>query len=83
MVIAMIEWSRFDMDVWEGRYNAYPHRSNSVSVGGLPCLPHRWNVVTGSVAGKGRHRSVGIVMVLCINVLPDGCLAALTQFHLC
>src|SRR5881296_3806003 len=73
----------FDMDVREGRYDAYPHCSDGVGVSGLPSLSHGRNVVTGPVAGERRHRSVGIVMVLCIDVLPDGCLAALTQFHFC
>jgi len=58
-------------------------QSEIKKVSGLPSLSHGRNVVTGPVAGERRHRSVGVVMILCIDVLPDGCLAALTQFHLC
>src|SRR5258708_36751661 len=80
VVIAMIQWSRYDMDVREGRYDAYPHRSNGVGVGGLPRLPHGRNVITGPVAGERRHRPFGIVLVLFLDVLPDGALAASPQF---
>src|SRR5258708_18520898 len=69
VVIAMIQWSRYDMDVREGRYDAYPHRSNGVGVGGLPPLPHAMNVVTGPGARERGHRSLGFLMVFFLDVL--------------